>query len=239
MCGFLYGIGPNGIETFSIAASLVCQPYPFFEYNKDPWKGTTTIRAKTAKSRLQKWQAAQLHCATCRFWSKVVLLSGKTATVKAGLDDEVRVLKCQAEIALGVGKGRLTDSSGNFLDAQTLIRDARIKNGASLTLHINTAQVRSSRGAFASILGDGSVVTWGDDRCGGDSSDVQDQLRNAQQIQVTSRAFAAILGNGSVVTWGDARHGGDNSTVQHKLKNVQHIQATRSALRLFFAMDRS
>ena len=41
--------------------------------------------------------------------------------------------------------------------------------------------------AFAAILADGSVVTWGHADCGGDSSAVQDQLRGVQQIQATSR----------------------------------------------------
>ena len=81
-------------------------------------------------------------------------------------------------------------------------------------------------GAFAAILGDGSVVTWGDAHHGGDSSAVQDQLRDVQQIQASNGAFAAILGDGSVATWGDARHGGDSGSVQDRLKNVQQIQAT-------------
>ena len=160
---------------------------------------------------------------------EVRLLSGKTATVKAGPDDEVEELKRQAQIALKVSRGRLTDSSGIVLDTYALVRDARIKNGASLTLHVRTAQVQSSHGAFATIVGDGSVVTWGDGGCGGDCSDVQDRLRDVQQIQASPMAFAAILGNGSVVTWGDARNGGDSSAVQHQLKNVQQIQAAPSA----------
>lgn len=39
---------------------------------------------------------------------------------------------------------------------------------------------------------------------GGDSSEVQDQLRNVQSIYATNKAFAAILADGTVVTWGDA-----------------------------------
>ena len=39
--------------------------------------------------------------------------------------------------------------------------------------------------AFAAILADGSVVTWGDPDCGGDSSEVRDQLKGARQIQAT------------------------------------------------------
>ena len=61
--------------------------------------------------------------------------------------------------------------------------------------------------AFAAILEDGSVVTWGDAEVAGDSSAVRDQLKGVQQIQATFRAFAAILEDGSVVTWGDQRLG--------------------------------
>ena len=72
----------------------------------------------------------------------------------------------------------------------------------------------------------GFVVTWGDRRFGGDSSRVQEQLRNVQHIQATHYAFAAILDNGSVVTRGDPDCGGDSSRVQQQLRNVQHIQAS-------------
>jgi len=64
---------------------------------------------------------------------------------------------------------------------------------------------------------------------GGDSSNVQGQLKNVQQIQATDWAFAAVLDDGSVVTWGDPDVGGDSSAVQRQLKNVQQIQATRGA----------
>eukprot|EP00439_Symbiodinium_sp_Y106_P053264 s2914_g7.t1 len=76
------------------------------------------------------------------------------------------------------------------------------------------------------LLGDESVVTWGDAAHGGDSREVQDQLMNVQQIQSSHAAFAAMLGDGSVVTWGDAASGGDSSKVQDQLKNVQHVQAS-------------
>ena len=42
-------------------------------------------------------------------------------------------------------------------------------------------QIHATDAAFAAILEDGSVVTWGDRRYGGDTSAVQDQLRGAQQ----------------------------------------------------------
>ena len=60
---------------------------------------------------------------------------------------------------------------------------------------------------------------------GGDSSSVQDQLKDVQHIQARAFAFAAILRDGFVVTWGSAGSGGDSSSVQDQLKDVQHIQA--------------
>ena len=63
-------------------------------------------------------------------------------------------------------------------------------------------------------------MTWGDQRYGGDSSGVQDQLRSVQQIQATSSAFAAILEDGSVVTWGSPDSGGCCSSVQDQFANL-------------------
>ncbi|OLP88832.1 Protein CfxQ [Symbiodinium microadriaticum] len=164
---------------------------------------------------------------------EVSLLSGKTAAVEADLYEAVQAVAQRAQIALGVGKGRLLDSSGAVLDGCACIKKAKVQNGDSLTLHVNRVQVQSSDGAFAAILGDGSVVTWGEAECGADSSAVQTQLKNVQEIQASERAFAAILGDGSVVTWGDAAFGGDSRAVQGQLTNVQQIQAS---LRAFAAI---
>ena len=41
----------------------------------------------------------------------------------------------------------------------------------------NVQQIQASLSAFAAILSDGSVVTWGDPDYGGNSSAVQGQLR--------------------------------------------------------------
>ena len=161
---------------------------------------------------------------------KVSLMSGKAATVQAGLEETVETLTRRAQISLGVGKGRLLDSFGVVLDGCAETTTSRIQNGDWLTLQVNRVQVQSSNRAFAAILGDGSVVTWGNAGFGGESSAVQGQLKNVQQIQASyGGAFAAILGDGSVVTWGHALAGGDSSAVQEQLKNVQQIQASASA----------
>ena len=161
---------------------------------------------------------------------QVGLLSGKTAHILANPDEAVEVLKLRAQVSLEVGKGRLLDSSGRCLDACATVRSAKIETGDCLTLHICRVQVQSNPDAFAALLGDGSVVTWGHAEHGGNSSAVQHQLKNVQGIQATGKAFAAMLGEGSVVTWGHAKYGGDSSAVQDLLKDVQHMQAGYRAI---------
>ena len=50
---------------------------------------------------------------------------------------------------------------------------------------------------------DETVVTWGYQDYGGDSSTVQAALIGVDTIYSTVRAFAAVLKDGTVVTWGD------------------------------------
>ena len=63
-------------------------------------------------------------------------------------------------------------------------------------------------------------MTWGQSHHGGDSSQVQDKLRNVKQIHGTAIAFAAISADGSVVTWGWPGSGGDSSSVQEEFANL-------------------
>ena len=94
----------------------------------------------------------------------------------------------------------------------------------------NVQQIQATCTAFAAILRDGSIVTWGNAGCGGDSSAVRGQLKNVQQIQATFDAFAAILGDGSVVTWGNAGMGGDSSAVRDQLKTVSRFKQPKMLL---------
>ena len=79
---------------------------------------------------------------------------------------------------------------------------------------LEDGSAESPGAAFAAILEDGSVVTWGDRGYGSDTSAVRDQLKDVLKIQATSSAFVAILADGSVVTWGDEYSGGDSSAVR-------------------------
>ena len=129
----------------------------------------------------------------------VDLISGKTVSVEARLDESVATLKRRAQTALAVGKGRLLDSGG-LLDDDLTVRNAKLETGTSLTLQLRRVQIQACENACAAILSDGSVVTRGVPKLGGDSRAVQDQLQNVQQIQAALYGFAAILTDGAVVT---------------------------------------
>ena len=114
---------------------------------------------------------------------QVGLMSGRTVALCAELDEEVDTLRQRAQIALGGGRGRLVDSSGGILDGRASLKRAGVQNGDSLTLHVKPSHVARAYGCFAAVRGDGSVVTWGDPEFGGDSTAVQDELKNVQRIQ--------------------------------------------------------
>ena len=76
---------------------------------------------------------------------------------------------------------------------------------------------------FADIKADGSVLTWGNALCCGDSLRVASLLTagdssrvgslpiaDAVQISGTASALAVIKAEGNIVTWADALHSGDS-----------------------------
>ena len=154
---------------------------------------------------------------------------GKRVSLGADLTASVQSLTKRARKELGVGHGRLFSSSGTVLDGDAQLGAAKLQTGDCLTLQVGTVRMCDRSNCFAAILGDGSVVTWGSAVFGGDSSSVQDQLKDVKQIQASFGAFAAVLGDGSVVTWGHAAYGGDSSSVQDQLKDVKQIQASFGA----------
>ncbi|CAE8605558.1 unnamed protein product, partial [Polarella glacialis] len=74
---------------------------------------------------------------------------------------------------------------------------------------MSVVQVVGSDGAFAAVKLDGSVITWGHSRSGGDSSHVEHRLQEGlEQVVCNGGSFAAVKFDGSVITWGDSRSGG-------------------------------
>ncbi|MDO6708586.1 hypothetical protein [Photobacterium sp. 1_MG-2023] len=83
-------------------------------------------------------------------------------------------------------------------------------------------------GGFAVIQSDGSVVTWGDDYSGGESSQVQAQLTDVESIFSSKDAFAALKNDQTVVAWGGG-DAGNSSGVQADLTNIQTIIENNSS----------
>ena len=90
---------------------------------------------------------------------EVSLISGKTVSLQTHGDEPVQSLQVRAQRALGAGKGRLLDSTGSVLDGGASLKKARLQE--PLTLQVRRVDILGSMTAFAAILGDGSVVTWG------------------------------------------------------------------------------
>jgi len=82
-------------------------------------------------------------------------------------------------------------------------------------------EIRASADAFAALRADGTVITWGDVRFGGDNKGVQEQLVGIKDVRASGGAFAAIQVDGTIVTWGDASCGGDSVAVKEQLNVAQ------------------
>ena len=93
----------------------------------------------------------------------VHLLSANRVSLEVEADASVETLKQRARSAVGTGRGRLLNSSGEVLDETKTIAEARLKSGDVLTLHVSQVQLQATRrgSSFAALLGDKSVVTWG------------------------------------------------------------------------------
>ena len=151
----------------------------------------------------------------------------------------VQDVRTKAQRAFGKKYLRLVTANNRVLvDFEQTLEEAEIEDGECLTALVLQPQLAATGSAFALWChGDSAVVTWGDARCGGDSTAVRDQLKGVQQIQATCHAFAAILEDGSVLTWGSGPSGGDSSTVRDQLKGVKQIQAAGGPLLPFWQMD--
>eukprot|EP00435_Cladocopium_sp_Y103_P017121 s2206_g4.t1 len=172
------------------------------------------------------------------FQLTVAMPSGRSEKLVVPKSSAVGDLKLLAQKTFGQGFLRLV-ADGRILDPMESLETAGLQDGdelCALALPFHLAATRKGHliifvgGAFCLWCCD-RLVTWGDRPNGGDSSAVQDQLRNVQKVRGTARAFAALLENGQVVTWGDPERGGNSPT----LRNVQQLQATLEAFAAILA----
>ena len=132
---------------------------------------------------------------------EVVLLSGKRKKLYLDADTPLELVRKQSQDAFQFN-GKLMTSAGEALSGATTVTEAGLKDGDILTLTKQPVSVAASASAFAAVLSDGSVVTWGDPASGGDSGHMQNRLVNVQQLRASETGFAAILADGSLVAWG-------------------------------------
>jgi len=164
----------------------------------------------------------------------VAILSGQSVFVEMESGSSVEDLRKAAESQLQTSLGILVQPGGaEFLRGTSTLQDAGIQDGdvvgafmakPKLQLHAN----RLSH-AICAIQKDGSVIAWGDEDSGGDSSDVQDELVNVWDVKMTARACAALRRDGTVVSWGCEDLGGDSDAVQEDLQNIQQVFSTAGA----------
>ena len=108
----------------------------------------------------------------------------------------------------------------------------RIQDGG-----VKMLQLAATDYAFAAILEDKSVVTWGSPDHGGDSSAVKDELRHVEQMHpAKGGAFAAILADRSVVTWGHPSAGGDSFEIHGFLADFADVDQIQGSYGAFAAI---
>ena len=170
----------------------------------------------------------------------VALPSGCSEKLSIPQSSKVEDLRLLAQKTFQRGFLRLVAADHHSLDPTVSLQAAGLESSNHLTAIVLEAKLAATSTAFALYYSGGDrVVTWGKPDSGGDSSEVQDQLKGVQQLQATCSAFAAILADGSVVTWGDPDFGGDSCEVQDQLKGVQQLQATKYAFAGSWPMGRS
>ena len=119
-------------------------------------------------------------------------------------------------------------------------------DSSSITASFSNVQtIYNNDQAFAVLMNDGTVVTWGNASNGGDSSSVSSQLTNVVEIHTSQcsnafmgyeiDAFMAIKSDGTVVTWGGSMFngeevgGGDSSSVASQLVNIIFVAKNPAA----------
>ena len=139
----------------------------------------------------------------------VALPSARSETFSLPQSSKVGDLRIVAQKSFQRGFLRLVDDHG-VVDPAVSLQDAGLADGNELTAVVVEPKVVATSAAFAVFCcGGDRVVSWGAALYGGDSSEVQDQLKAVQELQATHFAFAAILADASVVTWGAPDAGGD------------------------------
>jgi alpha-tubulin suppressor-like RCC1 family protein len=144
------------------------------------------------------------------------LLKTDLVRVQQIYSNDVAFTALTSSLLLYWGSSGTPRDSGNSLqiDGSTLKTTQNGKVFETPLDGVGINQICSTGTAFAALRENGSVMTWGNQLAGGDSSAVKDILakHDVTQIFSTYNSFAALRKDGSVVTWGSAATGGDSTT---------------------------
>ena len=95
-------------------------------------------------------------------------------------------------LTVGLGGGSIAELCSARDTSAHPLNYLRAYSPAQAALLGSTVAIYANAGAFVAIAADGSVVTWGDDDAGGDSSAVAAKLVNVQSISHSGSAFTAM-----------------------------------------------
>ena len=129
----------------------------------------------------------------------VALPSGKGTSLAILQSSKVGDLRILAQKSLEKTSLWLVTAEGRDLDPLESLQSAGLRDGDRLTAVVQMPKVAATNTAFALwFSGADGIATWGSSRSGGDSSEVQGQLRHVKQVRATRygafAAFAAIWG---------------------------------------------
>ena len=97
------------------------------------------------------------------FYIDVALLSGARVPVEATASTRLDEIRDRAQEMLCAGlRGRLLSPSGGLIEGSLTVGELELKSGEELTFLVSLPKLAAHDGAFLSILGDGSLVVWGD-----------------------------------------------------------------------------
>ena len=132
---------------------------------------------------------------SCAMQVHVHLPSGDGCSISRSSKRPISELKATAQQHL---KRRLKlTANDRQLNLAATLGEAGLRDGDVVAAVVQLGKLAASDRAFAWHTHGGEVVACGVSECGGDSSQVQEQLRKVQHIQATQGAFAAILDTGA------------------------------------------
>eukprot|EP00439_Symbiodinium_sp_Y106_P033664 s700_g4.t1 len=163
---------------------------------------------ETRVEELRRKVQLELDIGPCRLVAAGEVLQPRATLSEQKLTDGMQIVAVirQPEI---VSTRRSTSMALLTGDGSVLTWGDPERGGDCSAVHdqlVHVESLHAAPGAFAAILADGSLVTWGEDLA--DTKPVKHLLRNIRSVHSTGFAFGAIADDGSVVSWGHELFGG-------------------------------